>query len=146
MWLPFSWTFHRRISTEVTEYPPGLYTRPLHPPSTWNLYTISQQQTTKGCITFNTSRARGNKTIWGFPLQFPKIIAIDKKINLRGKQVFVSGNVNDVSQIFERKAKRLMELEGVWINIQYTVEANYWKEAHEFDVLLCFIKTASVNG
>lgn len=32
-----------------------------------------------------------------------------------------------------------MELEGVWINIQYTVEANYLKEAHEFDVLLCFI-------
>ena len=72
-------------------------------------------------------------------LSFPKIIAINKQINLRGKQVFVSGNVNDVSQVFERKAKRLMELEGVWINIQYTVEANFWKETHEFDVLLCFI-------
>ena len=27
----------------------------------------------KRCITFNTSRARGNKTICGFPLQFLKV-------------------------------------------------------------------------
>ena len=31
-----------------------------------------------------------------------------------------------------------MKLEGVWINIQYPVEANYWKETHKFDVLLFF--------